>query len=360
MRRLRARTRLAMRSPAAGSGTRPHAVASAGRPARAAHLGDRHRRRTCHGRDVTGSTSPVSRAGSCSRRRTASDVVTLTTERLRAVIRLAPFGIAWQQPVGRTGSPSAPIARPTRTPRCSARRASCTAWRATRSDHYFGLGDKTGPLDKHGRRLRTLQLDALGYDGEDERPAVQALADVPRRDAAIRACATACSTTRCPSARSISGRSTTTITVSIASTRDRGRRSRLLRVRRARPSPTCARALRAARSAAPRFRRAGRSASRTRRWASPTRRTRRRSSQHFIGTCAARTHSALGVSLRLRLHAAAASGATCSPGIATSFPSRRRSRARFRRPASAWWPTSSPACSTIIRPTRSRRGKARS
>ena len=34
------------------------------------------------------------------------------------------------------------------------------------SDHYYGLGDKTGPLNLHGRRLRTVALDALGYDPE--------------------------------------------------------------------------------------------------------------------------------------------------------------------------------------------------
>ena len=37
-------------------------------------------------------------------------------------------------------------------------------------DRFYGLGDKTGPLDKHGRRLRTLALDALGYDAETSDP----------------------------------------------------------------------------------------------------------------------------------------------------------------------------------------------
>jgi alpha-glucosidase len=32
------------------------------------------------------------------------------------------------------------------------------------SEHYFGLGDKTGPLNLHGRRLRCLGQDAIGYD----------------------------------------------------------------------------------------------------------------------------------------------------------------------------------------------------
>jgi alpha-glucosidase len=35
---------------------------------------------------------------------------------------------------------------------------------------YFGLGDKTGPLNLQGRRLRTLQMDALGYNGETSDP----------------------------------------------------------------------------------------------------------------------------------------------------------------------------------------------
>ncbi len=34
------------------------------------------------------------------------------------------------------------------------------------SDRHFGLGDKSGPLDRTGRRFRLLQLDALGYDAE--------------------------------------------------------------------------------------------------------------------------------------------------------------------------------------------------
>jgi alpha-glucosidase len=31
-------------------------------------------------------------------------------------------------------------------------------------EHYFGLGDKTGPLNLHGRRLRCLGQDSIGYD----------------------------------------------------------------------------------------------------------------------------------------------------------------------------------------------------
>ncbi len=37
-------------------------------------------------------------------------------------------------------------------------------------ERYYGLGDKTGPLNLHGRRLRTLAMDSLGYDPEHGDP----------------------------------------------------------------------------------------------------------------------------------------------------------------------------------------------
>lgn len=38
------------------------------------------------------------------------------------------------------------------------------------SEHYFGLGDKTGPLNLHGRRLRCMGQDSLGYDPQHGDP----------------------------------------------------------------------------------------------------------------------------------------------------------------------------------------------
>jgi alpha-glucosidase len=37
-------------------------------------------------------------------------------------------------------------------------------------DRYFGLGDKSGHLDRNGRRFRMLQMDALGYNAEISDP----------------------------------------------------------------------------------------------------------------------------------------------------------------------------------------------
>ncbi len=38
------------------------------------------------------------------------------------------------------------------------------------NEAHYGLGDKTGPLDRTGRRLRCLQSDALGYNAEHSDP----------------------------------------------------------------------------------------------------------------------------------------------------------------------------------------------
>ena len=99
-----------------------------------------------------------------SRTRTSA---TLRTARLSVVVNRAPFGIRWSLP--------------NRPPFAADRGSDAYKWgrkgaimrhymARDRGDRYFGLGDKTGPLDKHGRRLRTLALDALGYDAKTSDP----------------------------------------------------------------------------------------------------------------------------------------------------------------------------------------------
>ncbi len=92
--------------------------------------------------------------------------VRLRGARLALDISLAPFRIAWSL----DGRPFA-CDRPTYSYGWSARTGALHHFMARRStDRYFGLGDKTGPLDQHGRRLRTLALDACGYDAESSDP----------------------------------------------------------------------------------------------------------------------------------------------------------------------------------------------
>ena len=100
---------------------------------------------------------------------TADDArVTIRTASLVVEARLAPFGMTWSLADG--------------TPLASDRATNAYQWRSATGtvrhymarerggDRYFGLGDKTGPLDLHGRRLRTVALDALGYDAKTSDP----------------------------------------------------------------------------------------------------------------------------------------------------------------------------------------------
>ena len=91
--------------------------------------------------------------------------LTLKTTQLCATLHLTPLRIEWHAPQG------TPIA---------ADRATSSYFSSTRTgavrhymqrdsnkdskEKYYGLGDKTGPLDLNGRRLSTLALDSLGYD----------------------------------------------------------------------------------------------------------------------------------------------------------------------------------------------------
>jgi alpha-glucosidase len=102
-----------------------------------------------------------------------SDMLHLDGTHLRARIALDPFAITWEQ---RTNANDA-------WQFCCGDRAesyayafsvrSGTLWhwqQRDAQDRYFGLGDKTGPLDLHGRRLRTRMQDALGYDAKTGDP----------------------------------------------------------------------------------------------------------------------------------------------------------------------------------------------
>ncbi len=101
------------------------------------------------------------------------DALLLAGEQLRARIALEPFAITWEQRDGEgqwqlcCGDRNDSYAYAT-----SARSGTLHHWqrRDPAHDRYFGLGDKTGPVDLHGRRLRTRQLDALGYDAQTGDP----------------------------------------------------------------------------------------------------------------------------------------------------------------------------------------------
>ena len=98
-------------------------------------------------------------------RLTRGDVLSLTTSALQLDVTLSPLHLAWRLP----GGPVFARDREARPYEFGARRIAHHMARDTR-DRYYGLGDKTGPLDLHGRRLRVMGQDSLGYDARTGDP----------------------------------------------------------------------------------------------------------------------------------------------------------------------------------------------
>jgi len=100
-----------------------------------------------------------------------ADALTLANATLRARIVLEPFGITWEQCDAAGAWHACCSDRASYAYGVSERSGTLHHWqRRDAHDRYFGLGDKTGPLDLHGRRLRTRALDALGYDAKTGDP----------------------------------------------------------------------------------------------------------------------------------------------------------------------------------------------
>ena len=87
--------------------------------------------------------------------------VRLRSDALSISVRLDSLALTWQDAQG------AVLARDRVTGAyCASARTGAVRHylQRERAERYYGLGDKTGPLNLHGRRLRTLALDSLGYD----------------------------------------------------------------------------------------------------------------------------------------------------------------------------------------------------
>jgi alpha-glucosidase len=98
--------------------------------------------------------------------------ITATTDRYRLDIQRAPFRIDW---FFRAAADAAWVqVAADRATRPYQFDREGTAFRhhqrRDRAERHYGLGDKTGPLDKTGRRLRLATSDALGYDAEHSDP----------------------------------------------------------------------------------------------------------------------------------------------------------------------------------------------
>ena len=105
--------------------------------------------------DHSGFSRPTVRSGRSDGR------LTLSTGALTVNVRTSPLVLGWSDGQDRTLVQDRATSSYFNSPRTGAVRHYL---RRERAERYYGLGDKTGPLDLHGRRLRTLALDSLGYD----------------------------------------------------------------------------------------------------------------------------------------------------------------------------------------------------
>ena len=101
------------------------------------------------------------------------EAIVLAGTHLRARIALDPFAVTWQQRSAQGQWQTCCADRDeSYAYGVSERSGALTHWqqRDPAQDRYFGLGDKTGPINLAGRRLRTRALDALGYDAQTGDP----------------------------------------------------------------------------------------------------------------------------------------------------------------------------------------------
>jgi alpha-glucosidase len=89
------------------------------------------------------------------------DRLTLESTELTVEIGLSPLALRWHRAAGALFAAD----RPSRAYGFGRHRPDLLHAMARHpEDCYYGLGDKTGPLDLRGRRLRTVMTDALGFD----------------------------------------------------------------------------------------------------------------------------------------------------------------------------------------------------
>jgi alpha-glucosidase len=107
--------------------------------------------------DLTGFSCPTVKTTQ------TGDALTLNTQHLSVTLNTSPLKLSWHTKEGTLLASD----RATSAYFSSARTGALRHYlQRDTTDRYYGLGDKTGPLNLRGRRLRTLALDSLGYDPE--------------------------------------------------------------------------------------------------------------------------------------------------------------------------------------------------
>jgi alpha-glucosidase len=95
------------------------------------------------------------------------DVLQLYTAQLQLEIGLGDFHLRWSDATGRSFA-SDLIGRPYAYDRAG--KAVYHYLERRQGEHYYGFGERAGPLDKVGRRMRMANLNCLGYNAETSDP----------------------------------------------------------------------------------------------------------------------------------------------------------------------------------------------
>lgn len=97
----------------------------------------------------------------------AADQITLRTNALQLTIHLDDFWLEWRDAAGERFAAD----QPHRAYAYDRAGQAVFHYMARRTDeHYYGLGERAGSLDKYGQRFRMVNLDALGYNAETGDP----------------------------------------------------------------------------------------------------------------------------------------------------------------------------------------------
>ena len=91
----------------------------------------------------------------------------LRTAALQVEIALGDLALRWSDAAGRTFAADLP-GRAYSYDRAS--RAVYHVMQRRAGEHYYGFGERSGPLDKAGMRMRMFNLDAMGYNAETSDP----------------------------------------------------------------------------------------------------------------------------------------------------------------------------------------------
>lgn len=97
--------------------------------------------------------------------------VTITTSKIEAVVNLLDFKITWYYI---DGNKKVEFMKDRQTQAYNFKGELGDGIyhyiNRDRSEQYFGLGEKSGNLNRYGKRYRMLNIDAMGYDAESTDP----------------------------------------------------------------------------------------------------------------------------------------------------------------------------------------------